>query len=194
MKSSRIALLGLSLLFLPGVARAQFGIKAGAAFGDVSNKGVLPGDLSGRTGFAGGISLESPPSTFGFGVEGLFSQEGLTSSAPATSFKTSYISIPAYLRFMFTTPGVKPFGYIGPQVSFEVSCNNGEGDCPDTGRKKTLYAGVIGAGIRFGGHTSSGFSVEGRYVYGLTDLKPSTITSSTSYEQRTFLLLAGIHF
>ncbi len=194
MKSSRIAMLVLALVIVPAAAEAQFGIKAGAAFGDVSNKGVLPGDLNGRTGFAGGISLESAPSTFGFGVEGLFSQEGLTSAAPSSSFKTSYISIPVYLRVMIPTPAIKPFAYLGPQVSFEVNCSNGSGDCPDNGRKKTLYAGLIGGGIRFGGKTAAGFSLEGRYVYGLTDLKPSTVTSSESYEQRTFLLLAGIHF
>ena len=72
-------------------------------------------------------------------------------------------------------------------------------DCPapapgDAERKKTLFAGVIGAGIRFGGKTAAGFSVEGRYVYGLTDLKPSTVTSSESYKTRTFMILAGIHF
>jgi len=188
-----MALVALVLLALPAVAHAQFGIKAGVAFGDVSNKGILPGNLSGRTGFAGGISLESPPSTFGLGVEGLFSQEGLTSSAPTGSFKTSYISIPAYVRFMIPTPAVKPFAYLGPQVSFEVDCS-GSDSCSDPARKKTIYAGVIGAGIRFGGKTSAGFSVEGRYVYGLTDLKPSTVTSSESYKVRTFMILGGIHF
>lgn len=194
MKRSSIAWMALALMAAPVAAHAQFGIKAGVAFGDVSNKGVLPGDLNGRTGFAGGLSLESAPSTFGFGVEGLFSQEGLTSSAPASSFKTSYISVPAYLRLMIPTPAIKPFAYIGPQVSFEVDCNDGSGSCPDNGRAKTVYAGVIGAGIRFGGKSSAGFSVEGRYVYGLTDLKPSTVTSSDSYKVRTFLILGGIHF
>jgi hypothetical protein len=189
-----IAFMALAILAVPVVAHAQFGIKAGAAFGDVSNSGVLPGNLNGRTGFAGGISLESAPSTFGFGVEGLFSQEGLTSSAPASSFKTSYISVPAYLRVMISTPAVKPFAYLGPQVSFEVDCSDGSGSCADTDRKKTLYAGVFGAGIRFGGKTSAGFSVEGRYIYGLTDLQPSTVTSSESYKVRTFLILGGIHF
>ncbi len=183
----------LALLAAPVVAHAQFGIKAGVAFGNISNKGVLPGDLKGRTGFAGGISLESAPALIGFGVEGLFSQEGLTSAATASSLKLSYVSVPAYLRVMLPTPGIKPFAYLGPQVSFEVKCDNGSGDCGGD-RKKTVFAGVIGAGVRFGGSTSTGFSVEGRYVYGLTDLNPSTVTSSDSYKTRTFLLLAGYHF
>jgi hypothetical protein len=36
--------------------------------------------------------------------------------------------------------------------------------------------------------------LEGRYIYGLTDLKLGTITSSTSYKTRSFLLLAGLTF
>jgi hypothetical protein len=188
-----------ALVAAPVAAHAQFGIKAGVAFGDVSNKGVLPGDLKGRTGFAGGISLESAPSVIGFGVEGLFSQEGLTSDAPDGSFKTSYINVPVYIRVMLPTPAVKPFAYLGPQVAFEVNCSSGNGDCPppapgEPERKKTLFAAVIGGGIRFGGKSSAGFSVEGRYVYGLTDLNPSTVTNSESYKTRTFMILAGIHF
>lgn len=199
MNRRSIALALMVLLAAPVAAHAQFGIKAGVAFGDVSNKGVLPGDLKGRTGFAGGISYETSPSLVGFGIEGLFSQEGLTSAAPDNSFKVSYISVPAYIRLMLTTPGIKPFAYLGPQVSFEVKCNDGNGDCPppapgEAERKKTLYAGVIGGGILFGGKTGGSFSVEGRYVYGLTDLNPSTVTSSESFETRTFLILAGFHF
>jgi hypothetical protein len=194
-----MTLLALALLAPPAVAHAQFGIKAGVAFGDISNKGVLPGDLNGRTGFAGGVSFESAPSTFGFGVEALYSQEGLSSDAPSSSFKVSYIDVPAYLRVMLPTGSVNPFAYAGPQVAFEISCSNGSGDCPppapgEAGRKKTLFAAVIGGGIRFGGKSSSGFSVEGRYVYGLTDLNPGTLTSSESFKTRTFMILAGIHF
>ena len=46
-------------LALPHIAAAQseLSIKGGASFGNVSNKGVLPGDLGGRTGFAAGAGL-----------------------------------------------------------------------------------------------------------------------------------------
>jgi hypothetical protein len=36
--------------------------------------------------------------------------------------------------------------------------------------------------------------VEGRYVYGLTNLKLGTITEDESYKTRTFLILGGISF
>jgi len=35
-------------------------------------------------------------------------------------------------------------------------------------------------------------TIEGRYVYGLQDLKLATITSSDSYKNRTFMILLGI--
>ena len=40
----------------------------------------------------------------------------------------------------------------------------------------------------------SGLSIEGRYVYGLTDLKLSTVSTSTSYQTRSFLVLLGLGF
>ena len=63
--------------------------------------------------------------------------------------------------------------------------------CP-SGRPKTSTAAVIGAGLRLGG--MSAMTIEGRYVYGLTDLKLNTVTSSQSYKTRSFLILAGLTF
>jgi hypothetical protein len=188
------------LLFAgPAVLAAQsgFGIKGGASFGNVSNKGVLPGDLGSRTGFAAGLSLASKGGLVGLGVEGLYVQRGVTSSTSGDARKLDYADVPVYVRVMVPTPGIKPFGYAGPQVSFEVSCKTGTADCPATDasgdkRAKTTYAGVIGGGVLLGGRTP--FSIEGRYVYGLTDLKLGTITSSDSYKTRSFMILAGSHF
>ena len=73
-----------------------------------------------------------------------------------------------------------------------MRCRTGnDADCADTSpRKSTDYAAVIGAGLRLGRGT--GITVEGRYVYGLQDLKLSTLTSGDSYKHRTFMLLVGI--
>ena len=195
-------LLAASILSaVPAAAHAQggLGIKAGASFGNVSNRGVLPGDLGGRTGYAGGISLGTRGGLLGFTVEALYAQRGVTSQngIDTDSRKLDYLDVPVFLRVAIPTPGIRPFGYAGPQVSFEVRCRAGGTDCPDTGpdgtkRDKSTYAGVIGAGVRLGG--ASGFTIEGRYIYGLTDLKLSTVTSSESYKTRSFLILAGFSF
>jgi hypothetical protein len=177
------------------LAQPAVGIKAGASFGNISNKGLLPGSLKNRTGFAAGIYVGSS-GMLGIGLEGLYAQRGAESDDPLATAETrlDYLDVPVYLKVKIPTPGIKPFVYAGPQVSYEIKCRTGAGlDCGDyssTGRKRWDYAGVIGAGIRFGGAT--GFGIEGRYVYGLKDLKPSTVTSGSSYKNRSFLLLASI--
>jgi len=175
-------------------AQAHFGFKGGVSFGNVSNSGVLPGDLGQRTGVAGGVTLVSG-GLLGLGVDALYAQRGISSSAAdANERRLDYVDIPAYLRVQLPTPGLSPFGYIGPQVSFEVRCRDHDVACPSDGRSTTDFAGVIGAGLKFGGASAPGFTVEARYVYGLKDLHLSTITTSESYKTRSFMLLGGILF
>jgi hypothetical protein len=173
-----------------GNGGGEISLKGGLAFANVSNKGILPGELSGRNGFALGLGAHTG-GLLGLGIEGLFSQQGVV-GVGAQERKLDYVDVPAYLRLTLPTPGVRPFAFAGPQVSFEIRCRSGSIECADADRKKTNYAGIIGAGIRIGSH--GGLSIEGRYVYGLTDLKLGTVTSSESYKTRSFLLLAGITF
>jgi hypothetical protein len=185
----------LLVLCLPGLAMAQgsIGIKAGASFGNISNKGVLPGDLKTRTGWAAGLYLGSG-GLLGLGVEGLYAQRGLSSDEALATSETrlDYIDLPVYLKVQLPTPGIQPFGYAGPQASYEVRCRTAAGEeCADadvSGRKKWNFAGVIGAGVRFAGL----IGIEGRYVYGLSDLELETVTSSSSYKHRSFMLLGSI--
>jgi len=194
-KRPRLILLTSLAVGFPAVLTGQsIGLKAGASFGNISNKGVLPGSLDNRTGFAAGVYLGSG-GPIGFGVEGLYAQRGLTSSGTSTEeTRLDYVDIPVYLKIALPLGPIRPFGYAGPQVSYEVRCKTADGDpCAAYGtteRKKWDYAGVIGAGIKFGG--SLGFGIEGRYVYGLRDLHISTITSGDSYKTRSFLILASI--
>jgi hypothetical protein len=180
----------------PAVAQSGVGIgaKGGVSFGNISNKGLLPGNLDTRTGGAGGVYLHAGTGIVGFGIEALYAQRGAKSdqSLATSETKLDYIDVPAYLRVAIPAPGVKPFAYAGPQISFEVRCKTaGDSDCATSSdRKKTDFAGVIGAGVRFGG--ALGISLEGRYVYGLRNLDLSTVTSSESYKNRTFMILLGI--
>ena len=194
MRCSPAITLALLFCLAPVTVRAQggLGIKGGASFGNVSNKGILPGNLGERTGFAAGISLGAVQGLLGYGIEGLYAQRGVTSSTSVAERNLDYVDVPAYLRIMLRLSGLAPFAYAGPQASFELKCRSGSSPCPDTNRPKTTYAGVIGGGVRIGG--KSAFSLEGRYVYGLTDLKLSTITSPTSYQTRSFLILVGLGF
>ncbi len=177
----------------PHAAHAQVSIKGGVSHGNVSNSGVLPGDLNARTGLVLGLSFATAPTQMiGVGVEGLYAQRGAHSANNDSGFNLDYLDVPVYLRVAVPTAGIQPFAYAGPQVSFEVRCRAGDVDCPGTDRAKTTYAGVIGGGLHFG--NTHGLSVEGRYVYGLDDLKLSTVESGDSYKNRAFEILVGLSF
>jgi hypothetical protein len=164
-------------------AQGSVALKGGLSYGNVSNRGVLPGNLSQRTGFAAGLSLGTGRNMLGFGIEALYAQRGVTGSAPDER-KLDYVDVPVFLRALFPTPGIAPYAYAGPQVSFELRCRTGGSTCPETDRPST--SARLGA--------RSALTVEGRYVYGLTDLKLSTVTSSDSYKTRSFLILVGWTF
>jgi hypothetical protein len=171
-------------------AQSGIGIKAGLSYGTASNSGVAPGATQ-RSGYAVGVALASS-GVIGFGIEGLYAQRGFTSTNPADSRRLDYIDVPVYLRLSLPTPAISPFAYAGPQLSYELNCGTDSGSCPNSGNAKITYAGVIGGGLKFG--MLGGLSVEGRYVYGLSDLKLSTVQSSTSYQTRSLLLLLGLGF
>lgn len=181
----------LCLAGLPAARAQSLGVKGGFSYGNVSNSGFLPGDLGGRTGFTAGFAL-SPRGVLGFGGEALYAQRGVTSSTVTDSRSLDYLDVPVYARVSVPAPGLAPFAYAGPMLSYEIRCRSGGGSCPDTGRPRTSYAGVIGGGAALGGPGS--VSIEGRYVYGLTDLKLSTITNAQSYRTRSFAILAEIPF
>ena len=77
---------GSVLLFLVGLtlpvpaalhAQGEFGVKGGVTFGNISNKGVLPGNLKTRTGFAGGLYAGMRFTAVGIGIEGLVTAPGV---------------------------------------------------------------------------------------------------------------------
>ncbi len=175
-------------------SRPEVGLKAGMTFGDISNKGVLPGSLDTRNGAAVGFYVGANTGVIGFGAEALYAQRGAKSSQALATAKTrlDYVDIPVYLKVNLPTPGVRPYLFAGPQFSFEVKCQRGNGtECGSReGESKTDYAGVIGGGVRLGG--SLGLTLEGRYVYGLKDLKLTTLTDEQSFKNRTFMLLLGV--
>ena len=73
-------LAGALVAFAPQAAQAQIGIKGGFSYGNVSNRGVLPGNLDTRTGWAAGLAVGSSNSLLSLGFEGLYAQRGVTSS------------------------------------------------------------------------------------------------------------------
>lgn len=196
MRISNFLLAGaLAAAAMPLAAQGtEIGIKGGLSFGNISNKGLLPGDLKTRTGFAAGLYLGFGASVVSLGAEGLYAQRGLDSDQSLSDSETrlDYVDIPVYLKIRIPTPGIRPYAFAGPQISLELRCHTASGDaCAEpSARETTDYAGVIGAGVKFGGSTAVG--LEARYVYGLSDLKLATLTSGESYKNRTFMVLVSI--
>jgi hypothetical protein len=184
-------LIALALVAVPATAYGQgLGIKGGVSFGNVSNSGVLPGDPGTRTGFAIGVAAFSP-GPVGIGIEALYAQRGVTGDEGIQSRELEYIDVPLYLRLALPNPAATPYAYVGPQISYELGCDAGDQSCPDSGRPQWPTAGVIGAGVAF---AEQRISIEGRYVYGLSDLNIGTVTDEDSYRDRTFMVLGAITF
>jgi hypothetical protein len=171
----------------------SFGIKGGLSWNDVSNRGLLPGELSERMGWTLGIAFGSTGTPVSIGIEGLYAQRGLGSDVGGDQ-RLDYIDIPAYLRVAIPTEAVAPYVFAGPQASFEINCDFESVDCdaPDNERDNLTWAALIGAGIRLGDEAR--FSIEGRYMYGLSDLRFGTVTDENSYRERSFMILGVIGF
>lgn len=182
--TTRLLLVLAVLCIAPSAAHAQLAIKGGLSFSRVTNSGLLPGTDGQRDGFALGLGAMTG-GVIGAGVEALYAQRG-TSNA-----RLDYLDLPVYLRVAAPSP-VSPFAYLGPQASYELKCGANSEVCDGSGRPRLSWSGVIGAGVRLAALNNVSF--EGRYVYGLTDLSFDTVSSSSSYKTRTFMILAGVGF
>lgn len=183
----RLAAVLLFLAPLAARAQASVGVKGGLSFATLDNK--LP-DWSSRTGFAAGLSFDFQSGAIGLQPEALYVQKGVgfdgTPSASSHVPRLSFIEVPVLLKLMLPEGQVRPMVYAGPSVSFRVSCSYQGFDCtPYT--SKTDYGVVLGGGVRFGG--TQGFTVEGRYEWGLKDINDPG--AGVQQRTRTFLLLIG---
>jgi hypothetical protein len=191
MKRTLIAVAAAALCAMPSTSSAQgLGILVGPSYGTVPNSSS--GSLHANSGFAFGLSAQSG-GTLGFGINALYAQRGFTSTDPlvASSQKLSYIDVPVYLRVAIHTAVVVPFALAGPQVSFELNCDASGANCP-SGRPKQTFDGIGAIGVRF--PMLAGLSIQGRYIYSLTNLNYGVVGNQNSYNQRSFMLLAGIGF
>jgi hypothetical protein len=190
MKRSLVAVALVAICAVPTVARAQgLGVVGGLSYGSVPNTNTSgAGTYKANSGFAVGIGAESG-GVIGFGINGLYAQRGYTNSVSGFSRNLSYIDVPVYLRVAIPNPVITPFALAGPQGSFELNCDGG--DCP-SGRPKTTYSAIVGLGVKF--RALAGLSVQGRYIYGLTNLNSGTIENTNNYQTRSFMLLVGIGF
>ena len=54
------------------------------------------------------------------GAEALYAERGVTSSTGLDSRSLDYLDVPLYARLALPTPGLMPYAYAGPMLSFEL--------------------------------------------------------------------------
>ena len=167
-------------------AQASLGIKGGLSFATLSNKSP---DFDNRTGFAAGVALDLRSGLIGIQPEVLYVQKGVTPNGTpsGTSPKLDYIEVPVLLKLSLGTPGIQPMVYAGPSAGFRLSCKVLELDCASGTVKSTDWGAVLGGGVRVGG--DKGFTLEGRYTWGLKDIHD--VSAGVDQKTRTFLALVG---
>jgi hypothetical protein len=169
-------------------AQASLDLKGGVSFATLSNKSP---DWKSRTGFAIGAAFDPGSGLIGIQPEALYVQKGVnfdgTPSASSDAPRLGYIDVPILLKVILRTPAIQPMAYAGPSVNFRVSCSLNGVDCKDA-TNSTDYGVVLGGGVRLGG--SHGFTVEGRYTWGLKDVHDPG--AGLKNATRTFLMLIGI--
>lgn len=181
---------------------ASFGVKAGANFAnlDFSGDGVDP-SLDRRVGLVAGAFMLFPMSeTFGFQIEGLYSQKGakFVEDDFEDSIELDSFDVPVLARYTIPSSTNTSFHlFAGPSFGFKLSAKStssfdGEDDeeidiSDDV--KGVDFGLVVGAGIEFGK-----FVIDGRYTHGLSNLNNDSEAEGLETKSRVFSIMAGFRF
>ncbi|HSH44377.1 MAG TPA: porin family protein [Longimicrobiales bacterium] len=185
-----IAGLAMTLLLNPGHLRAQaaVGVKAGANYTSLTGSqdvdAIVGISAGGYLGFGIGdrVALQVEASYGVRGANGLRVQDGeLNVDAAPSDIRLTAVEVPVLLRAGFPSRRFLPSVFMGPYVSFLVSCRltpegGVAGDCDDETRpsritpRSTGYGLMAGAGMDFGLGESTIF-VDARYVLGLVSIE-----------------------
>lgn len=210
--------LALALAAAPRPAHAQglaVGIEGGASFAQLHVSGASS-QLSHRTGyrvagvlrfgFAGPFGIETGIGLTQKGAVATPAQTGLTSNV---DFNLNYVEIPLLLTMQVPTGPfpLHPRVFAGPQLGFRstcslvgtvsgisasVDCGSGSLGTASLDTNSTDFGLVFGGGLDFPLAGPLAFTVDGRYDLGLSDITPSSSTSTSSIKNRSFLVSGGV--
>jgi hypothetical protein len=196
MRRNILALLSALMLAPAGVAAQGIGLGlvGGANFANLDSDQIE--ETNNITRIMGGayLSLWFSP-TLALETEALFSQKGAAAPAgPGVTFDLdiSYLEIPVLARVKFPAGAVGVSLFAGPTFGFKMDCkasfNSGgaevSDDCDETeiSLKSSDMGATAGASLDLGG-----FSIFGRYVYGLSD-----ISENENGETKNRVLTLGV--
>ncbi len=181
-------------LFLAGAslysfAQTQFavGIKAGPNFAKIDTDAGAQANYESRTGWHAGAFLLIKGEKFGFQPEIIFSQQGskfkYNTNEPSLEQNFSYVNIPLIFK-LYTIGGINL--QVGPQIGLLTSAERedfavtGQPNGPITKQdikddlKKTDISLALGVGVDL----PLGFTLDGRYNWGLSDNDDGAVTDS----------------
>ena len=199
-RASILALAFAAIVTLPAVAAAQtpmtFGVKGGVniatlKFDDVDDEDDE--DIKSLVGAVGGLFLgKQINDTFGFRIEGLFSQKGARNAEQAVEdfeYKLTYIDVPVLLTLGPASSGDTRFNvFTGPQFSFKTKAEfeeNGVDFDADDEVKSNDFGWVLGAGLEKGRITA-----DARYTLGLSNIAEG----GGDVKNGVFAVMIGVKF
>ena len=203
----RVYTLAFALILTVGGSSASaqtgvsFGVKAGANFANLDFSGDdVDVSFDRRVGLvAGAFMLVPMTDTFGFQVEGLYSQKGAKFEEDGFegSLKLDSFDVPVLARYTIPSSTDTSFHlFAGPSLGFKLSAKSktsfdGEDDEEDISDDVAGvdFGVVIGAGLEFGR-----FVVDGRYTHGLTNLNKAEDNDGVETKSRVFSIMAGFRF
>lgn len=197
---SRIRVSVLALAFavfvvMPAIASAQtpmsIGVKGGVNIAKLNfEDSADEDDLKSLTGAVGGLFLSKQINdTWGWSLEGLFSQKGAKQELGSddVKFKLTYIDVPLLLSAGPASSGNTRFNvFTGPQVSFNIKAEEEfDGDTVDRDEdvKSTDFGWVLGVGM-----SSGRFTADARYTLGLSNIADE----GDSVKNRVFSVMIGV--
>jgi hypothetical protein len=203
----RVYLLVVGLVLSLGVSSASaqtgasFGVKAGVNFANLDFSGDDGGvSFDQRMGLVVGAFVLAPMTeTFGFQVEGLYSQKGARAEEGdfEERIEMDWFDVPILARYTIPSSSSTSFHlFAGPSFAFKLGAKSilefeGEGEEEediDEQIKGFDFGLVLGAGVEFGK-----FVIDGRYTHGFTDLN-DVEDELIEVKTRVFSIMAGFRF
>lgn len=191
MKKTKLALIAIVFLGAASGAFAQtqfaVGIKGGPNFANIDTKATAGENYDNRTGWNAGAFMLIRGERIGFQPEVLFSQQGskfkYSTASPSLKQNFSYVNIPLILK-LYTVAGINL--QVGPQIGLLTSAEREDFASGQSGPitkedvkndfKKTDFSLAIGVGWDL----PLGFSIDGRYNWGLSDINDGASGASNA--------------
>jgi hypothetical protein len=189
MKKTNLVIVMLLLTASGAFAQTQFavGIKGGPNFANINTSESLGANYDNRTGWNAGAFVLIRGERIGFQPEVLFSQQGTkfhyNTNSPELKANFSYVNIPLIVK-LYTVAGINL--QVGPQIGLLTSAEREDFATGQSGPitkqdvkddfKKTDFSLALGLGWDL----PLGFSIDGRYNWGLSDINDGASGASNS--------------